>query len=95
MKSKTVSGPRPKAATMPHSWLVKDWPAHVVPGSTSRAKHTIRKHRAELLAVGALGRVGRDLMIFGEGYARFLARQTQRVENYTIAANREQAREAA
>jgi len=42
----------------------------------------VRAYRDELLAVGALTRVGRQLVVLGEGYGRFLARQTQRVPGY-------------
>jgi hypothetical protein len=42
----------------------------------------VRAHKDELLAVGALTRVGRELVILGEGYARFLARQMETVPGF-------------
>jgi len=78
----------PRASPLPHSWLVADWPASVTPNRTSAAKHLVRTHRTELIECGALCRVGRNLTIIGEGYARFLARKLGRVEGYEIAPNR-------
>jgi hypothetical protein len=80
---------RPKAAPLPHSWRVADWPPGVTPGRISSAKHLIRQHKAELIQCGALCRIGRDLTILGEGYAVFLARKQGRVDGYAIAPNRE------
>lgn len=72
--------PKLKVDPMPNSWQAKDWPRHVAPGSASAAKHLIRKHRDELIACGALVRIGRDLTVLGEGYALFLKRKAKRVE---------------
>jgi hypothetical protein len=79
---------KPKAAPLPHSWLVADWPAHVAPNRSNAAKHLVRTHRAELIECGALCRVGRNLTIIGEGYAVFMARKMGRVDGYEIAPNR-------
>jgi hypothetical protein len=76
-----------KATSLPHSWRVADWPATVYPNRSSSARHLVRCHRDELLASGALTRVGRELVILGEGYAAFLARKIQRVEEFKIAPN--------
>jgi hypothetical protein len=79
---------KPKAAPLPHSWMVSDWPPDVAPNRTSAAKHWVRIHKAELIECGALCRVGRNLTILGEGYATFLARKLGRVDGYDIAPNR-------
>jgi hypothetical protein len=79
---------RATVSPMPHSWRLSDWPLEVTPNRITAAKHMVRSHRAELIACGALIRIGRDLTIIGEGYAMFLARKAQRVEGYEIAANR-------
>lgn len=80
-----------KAAPLPHSWVVSDWPPGVAPNRQSAANHLIRTHRDELVACGALIRIGRNLTIIGEGYAQFLQRKAKRVEGFEIAPNRESA----
>jgi hypothetical protein len=79
---------KPRAESLPHSWRLADWPPNVAPNRPSAAKHMVRTHRTELIEVGALVRVGRDLIILGEGYSIFLARKLRRVEGYEIAPNR-------
>ena len=79
--------PRATAAALPHSWLLKDWPAGIAPGTTQRAKHFIKQNRDSLMALGALGRVGRDIVVFGAGYGAFLARSSAHVEGYDISQN--------
>ena len=75
-----------KAASIPHSWPVSDWPQSVTPGNNRAARHLVRVNKAELMECGALCRVGRNLTIIGEGYAVFLARQMKRVDGFKIAA---------
>jgi hypothetical protein len=87
--------PKPKASPLPHSWLVSAWPHDVAPNQQSKAKHLVRTHRDELIACGALCRVGRNLTILGEGYATFLARKLGRVDGYEIAPNRTPTADAA
>ncbi len=86
---------KPKAASLPHSWLSSDWPGLVAPNRQSAANHLIRTHKDELIQCGALVRVGRNLVVLGEGYAQFLARKAKRVEGYEIAPNRAQSAESA
>lgn len=71
-----------KAASLPHSWLVSDWPEGVSPNTKSAGRQLVRAHRDELIACGALCRIGRNLTILGEGYAQFLAGKMKRVEGY-------------
>jgi hypothetical protein len=71
---------KPKICPLPHSWLVSEWPAEVTPGRPSAGKNLVRTHRSELIACGALVRIGRNLTILGTGYAEFLARKAKRVE---------------
>jgi len=78
---------RSKASALPHSWPINDWPPTVYPNRSSSARYLVRAHRDELLACGALSRVGRELVIMGEGYGRFLARRTGQVPGYEIAPN--------
>jgi hypothetical protein len=74
--------------TLPHSWSINRWPADVYPGSPSRARYVVRVHRNELLHAGALSRVGRDLVVLGERYSRWLEKNCVNVPGYEIAANR-------
>ena len=69
------------------SWSVTDWPAEIYPGTASKARYLIRAHRDELLKAGALSRVGRDFVVLGLGYLRWLEAQSNRVEGYRIALN--------
>lgn len=80
--------PKPKAKSIPHSWRLADWPADVTPNRVGAAKNLVRAHRDELIECGALCRIGRDLTVIGEGYARFLARKMNRVADYAIAPNK-------
>lgn len=74
----------------PHSWDLEHWPAHVWPGTTSKAKYFGRVFRNELLIAGAVARVGRQLVFFGSNYTKWL--QTHRVKaaasGYNVPANR-------
>lgn len=79
------------AATAPHSWGIESWPADVYPHRASRARYFVRTHRDELLAAGALVRVGRELVVLGCRYTRWLERQATRVPDFEIAANRSKA----
>jgi hypothetical protein len=71
-----------KAAPLPHSWRIADWPTEVYPSRPGPGKYVVRANRDELLSLGALCRVGRDLVVIGEGYGRFLARKNDRVPGY-------------
>jgi hypothetical protein len=74
---------------IPHSWAVDEWPSNVYSGRASKARYTLRSHRSELVAAGALVRVGRDLVVMGGAYASWLAQKANRVDGFSIAANRE------
>ncbi len=76
----------------PFGWPVSKWTEiarHVPPCSTEAGKHLCRVRRDELIAAGALVRVGRELTIMGGPYARWLQSEAHRkaVNNYQIAAN--------
>ncbi len=76
------------AAEVPHSWDMEGWPASVFPGTTSRARYIVRSHRDDLLREGAIARVGRELVIFGARYTRWLEKRTSDVPGYVPAPNR-------
>jgi hypothetical protein len=83
----------PKAESLPHSWPINDWPQHVYPNRPSSGRYLVRAYRDELISAGALTRIGRELVVLGDGYARFLARRSDKVNEYPIPPN--QAGEAA
>jgi hypothetical protein len=76
------------AEKIPHSWAVQDWPAHVYPHRESKGRYIVRAHKDELVAAGALTRIGRDLVVLGAGYSAWLAKQAHRVDGFAIAPNR-------
>ena len=78
-----------KLPGIPHSWALDDWPPSVFPGRPSKARYVIRTHRDDLIAAGALTRIGRELVVLGAAYGAWLAKQRNRVEGFEIAANRE------
>ena len=71
----------------PHSWGQGNWPPAVYPGDSARGKYVCRAHRTELTQVGALVRIGREIVVMGGPYAAWLARQSKRVEGFSIAPN--------
>ncbi len=84
-----------QANQVPHSWDLENWPPAVFPSSTSRARYIIRTHKDELIREGALARVGRELVVFGARYVRWLEKRASEVPGYVPAPNREQSREVA
>lgn len=82
------SSRRGERTRMPHSWSIEDWPADVFPNKPSRGRYLCRAYRDQLLAAGALTRIGRDLVVLGAGYASWLVANTGRVCDFDIAPNR-------
>jgi hypothetical protein len=76
-----------KRSELPHSWAIDGWPPTVFPNSVTKARYLIRVHRDELIRAGALCRIGRDLIVLGDGYARWLQKKAARVPDYSIAPN--------
>ena len=75
-------------SSLPHSWSIETWPSAVYPGSPSRARYLVRMHRNELLQAGALSRVGRDLIVLGARYGRWLEKNAANVPGFEVACNR-------
>ena len=73
---------------LPHSWCVTEWPATIYPHHPSKGRYIVRAFRRELVAAGALTRVGRDLVILGAGYSAWLSKRADKVDGFTIAPNR-------
>ncbi len=77
-----------QTAAIPHSWAIQNWPAEVHPGNATKGRYVVRTNRDELMREGALSSVGRELVILGDRYARWLEKRTSAVPGYEIAANR-------
>jgi hypothetical protein len=78
-----------QATKVPHSWDIENWPPDVYPNRSSRGRYLVRCHRDELMAAGAVTRIGRDLVVLGAAYAGWLQRNSSRVSGYEIAPNRD------
>lgn len=76
-------------SSVPHSWGIDAWPADVYPGTVGRARYLVRVHRESLMLEGALVRVGRDLVVIGARYSRWLEKKAALVAEYEIAPNRD------
>lgn len=76
------------AAQAPHTWDIPNWPPFVWPHEPGRARYVIRAFRDQLLQAGALVRVGRELVVIGDRYTRWLQRQAANVPGYESNANR-------
>jgi hypothetical protein len=70
------------SSIVPHSWGVTAWPEAVWPHRVGKARYVVRVHRDELLQQGALARVGRELVVIGARYERWLQKQASNVPAY-------------
>lgn len=75
------------ASPAPHSWDIEHWPASVYPHTPSKGRYLVRSNRDSLVQAGALTRVGRDLVIIGAQFSRWLSDQAGRVAKFQIAPN--------
>jgi hypothetical protein len=73
---------------IPHSWSLKDWPPEFYPNDPSKARYLVRANRDELTAAGALVRVGRELVIIGTPYVRWMRKKGAAVPGYECPANK-------
>ena len=80
--------PRISVASKPVCWDLEHWPPDIYPHTESRARYLVRAYRNDLILAGALTRVGRELVVFGEGYARFLQQKAVNVPGFTANPNR-------
>jgi hypothetical protein len=69
------------------SWSLADWPSDVYPNDPLRARRVLRFYRAELMSCGALARVGRELVIFGDAYNRWVRSKASNVDGFKIPPN--------
>lgn len=86
---KRVIPSTPTVSTVPHSWPLSNWPPNVYPNDPRKALYMVRAHRPDLLQSGALVRIGRELVVIGEPFAKWLAKKAAFVPGYSIAANRD------
>ncbi len=89
-----MSTTRTAAEPAPHSWDLEHWPQAVYPHTTGRARYMVRAHKTELMAAGALSRVGRELIVLGARYTKWLESRATAVPDFEVAANRKRAPEA-
>lgn len=78
----------PATVLAPHSWDLENWPAGVYPGSESRARYLLRAYRGELVAAGALTRIGREIVVLGAPYVRWLASRVTEVPDFVAGPHR-------
>ena len=76
-------------ASFPHSWSLKDWPPNIYPKSTEKGRYLARAYRDELIRDGALVRVGRELVIIGDRYVRWMQKKGSAVPGYQCPANKD------
>jgi hypothetical protein len=94
-RGRTASSASELAPAIPHSWSIAQWPGTIYPGDSGKAKYLIRVRKLELIEAGALVRVGRELVILGQPFARWLMKKATRVPGFEIAANRRHGRQGA
>jgi hypothetical protein len=89
MKTKIKTVPvRQETVVVPHSWRLVDWPKDIYPGSYVRGRRICRAYRSELVSEGALTRIGRELVVMGAGWSRWMAKQAGKVLEFDVGANR-------
>lgn len=81
MADRDLKGRR-RTFSEPQSWDFDTWPDAVWPNDPERAKWVVRSNRSELVAEGAITRIGKRVVVLGSGYSRWLARGATRVDGY-------------
>jgi len=75
--------PRERATEpAPHSWDIAAWPQHVWPHDPKRAKWLVKAYRTDLLYHRALTRIGKRLVVLGDGYLRFMTARAKHVTDF-------------
>jgi len=80
--------PPPKRKTaapsdaIPHSFDLKHFDSRLFPNDPKRARWIARIYRNELVAAGAIARVGKSLVIITPKYLRWLERKTVEVGDF-------------
>lgn len=73
---------RLQATPAPHSWDLEHWPSHVYPHTEGRARWLLRVHRDDLVRSGVLTRIGRELVVLGDAYTRWLQGKSMDVVDF-------------
>jgi hypothetical protein len=81
MARNSKSPPTPRSVMQP-SWSIEKWPPDVFPNTVERARYIVRAYKDSLLAAGALARVGRELIVFGARYQRWMEKHAANVPDY-------------
>jgi hypothetical protein len=76
------------AEAAPHSWSVETWPKTVYPHTPERARYFLRVHRQELFAAGALVRPGREIVVLGVRFCKWLESKVPNVAEFDRGAAR-------
>jgi hypothetical protein len=67
---------------VPHSWELDTWPEEVWPHKSKRARWIARAYRKDLVAAGAMSRIGKTLVFTGAKYSRWLESGASRVVEF-------------
>jgi hypothetical protein len=66
----------------PHSWEFKSWPENVWPNTPARGQWICRAYRRELVAAGALSRIGKNIVVMGAPYTRWIESRIDQVIDF-------------
>ncbi len=64
------------------SWGITTWPEKVWPHTPSRARNMIAKYKASLLEANAISRIGRELVIDGQRYRKWIDSHQNKVNDF-------------
>ncbi len=80
----TMMTSKPTPPVFGDSWDVRNWPANVWPHKAARAKHCIDCNRDALVKAGVISRVGREIVVNGDAWRRWLhsSQNRQQVNAY-------------
>lgn len=73
---------------VPHSWTIAKWPEHIYPHTPKKARYVLRSQRDSLLREKALVRIGRELVVIGDRYNRWMQKRVIDVPGYECPANK-------
>lgn len=82
--AKSVSKTKRSAASSiaPRSWELSTWPAEIWPHNAKRGQWIGRAYRKELLAAGAMTRIGMKLVFIGAKYESWLEHRANHVVEF-------------
>jgi hypothetical protein len=81
-KSTSKAKRSPVASIAPRSWELSTWPAEIWPHNAKRGQWIGRAYRKELLAAGAMTRIGMKLVFIGAKYETWLERRANHVVEF-------------